>query len=521
MNSFACCFKGMALVLLSFLFVACGDNGSSSGAEDEVPFSSENVSSSSYQLLLSSADAEGESSSSEMQTEPSSSSFVKTWDYLNPEISYEEIVDKRDSQVYKIVKIGNQWWMAENLNYRYLEPNYKVDSSSFCYNDSIQYCEKYGRLYLWSAAVDGAGLFSDNAKGCGYGEHCEPILPVRGACPEGWHLPDWDDWSELFDFLGGQGAASKALKSKMGWKDGANGLDTYGMALFPAGVRSMVDIGMYSCLDCYVEFWVSSYKDDYMSQSLSFGKEGLGFGQGTQDYAHSVRCIKDFDATDIVSSSSVSSSSNDAPESSSSHEESSSSRNNERTYTDSRDGQVYRAVKIGEMEWMAQNLNYETENSYCAYTSPDSCAKYGRYYKWADAVGKTEEECGEGHECGLVNYDYAEGICPTGWHLPSQKEWYALMNAIDGQEPTTTEKLKAKDGWSDGAEGTDDYGFSAYPDGLWYGDDDFFYENNAYFWVSTEYSADLAISARIEEDNTIWFPPEYKHFGMNVRCIRN
>lgn len=81
--------------------------------------------------------------------------------------------------------------MAENLNYRYLEPNYKVDSSSFCYNDSIQYCEKYGRLYLWSAAVDGAGLFSDNAKGCGYGEHCEPILPVRepvpkaGICPIG------------------------------------------------------------------------------------------------------------------------------------------------------------------------------------------------------------------------------------------------------------------------------------------------------------------------------------------------
>ena len=95
------------------------------------------------------------------------------------------------------------------------------------------------------------------------------------------------------------------------------------------------------------------------------------------------------------------------------------------------------------------------------------------------------------------------------------------MDAIDGQKPTTTKMLKAKDGWSDGAEGTDDYGFSAYPEGTWSGDDDFFYENNAYFWVSTEYSADLAISARIEEDNTIWVPPEYKHFGMNVRCIKN
>jgi uncharacterized protein (TIGR02145 family) len=173
------------------------------------------------------------------------------------------------------------------------------------------------------------------------------------------------------------------------------------------------------------------------------------------------------------------------------------------------------------MEWMAQNLNYETENSYCAYTSPDSCAKYGRYYTWADAVGKTEEECGEGHDCGLTNNDYAEGICPSGWHLPSLTEWHALMNAIDGQEASTAMKLKATDGWADGAEGTDDYGFSAYPEGLWYGEDRIFYENIAYFWVSTEYAAEFAISARIEDDNTIWVPSEYKHFGMNVRCVKN
>ena len=512
----------IASLCVAFL-VACGDDVSTHAVEigDTLVESNGSSARSSCGSEESSEYSAEESSSSKGRAKSSSSSFEKTWDFLNPDISYEELVDQRDNQVYKIVKIGNQWWMAENLNYRYLEPNYKVDSSSFCYNDSIQYCEKYGRLYLWSAAVDGAGLFSDNTKGCGYGKHCEPTLPVRGACPEGWHLPDWDEWGELFDFVGGQGAAARALKSKTGWKNDSNGLDTYGMALFPAGVRSMVDIGMYSCLDCYVDIWVSSYKDDYMSQTLSFDSQGLGFGQGTQDYAHSVRCIKDFDAADVVSSSSVSSSSSDTPESSSSSVESSSSRNNERTYTDSRDGQVYKAVKIGEMEWMAQNLNYETENSYCAYTTPDSCAKYGRYYTWVEAVGKTEEECGEGHECGLINYDYAEGICPTGWHLPSQTEWYALMRAIDGQNASTAIKLKAEEGWAEGTGGSDDYGFSAYPGGEWYGDDDFFYEGSAYFWVSTEYSADLAISARIEDDNTIWLPPEYKHFGMNIRCVRN
>ena len=168
---------------------------------------------------------------------------------------------------------------------------------------------------------------------------------------------------------------------------------------------------------------------------------------------------------------------------------------------------------------MAQNLNYKTENSYCAYTSPDSCAKYGRYYTWADAVGKTEDECGEGHDCGLTRHDYAVGICPPGWHLPSLTEWYALMDAVDGQGASTTIKLKAKDGWPEGAGGTDDYGFSVYPRGKWYGDESVFYENSAYFWLSTEYSTDQANSAGIEEDNTIWAPPEYKHFGMNVRCV--
>ena len=93
------------------------------------------------------------------------------------------------------------------------------------------------------------------------------------------------------------------------------------------------------------------------------------------------------------------------------------------------------------------------------------------------------------------------------------------MDAVDGQGASTTIKLKAKDGWPEGVGGTDDYGFSVYPRGKWYGDESVFYENSAYFWLSTEYSTDLANSAGIEEDNTIWAPPEHKKFGMNVRCV--
>ena len=111
---------------------------------------------------------------------------------------YGTLTDDRDGQVYKTVKIGEQWWMAENLNYAYLQPTDSLDSSSFCYKDSAAYCEKYGRLYLWSAAMDSAALYSTNGEGCGFSASCSPEFPVQGVCPVGWHVPSKDEWDTLY-----------------------------------------------------------------------------------------------------------------------------------------------------------------------------------------------------------------------------------------------------------------------------------------------------------------------------------
>ncbi|MDR0516293.1 MAG: fibrobacter succinogenes major paralogous domain-containing protein [Fibromonadaceae bacterium] len=121
--------------------------------------------------------------------------------------------DTRNGKTYKTVKIGKQVWMAENLNYE--------AERSRCYKDSISYCDKYGRLYDWAAAME--------------------------ACPKGWHLPSNDDWDKLYLYADGEvpentyksETTGKYLKSKEGWNDykgkSGNGKDAYGFSALPGG----------------------------------------------------------------------------------------------------------------------------------------------------------------------------------------------------------------------------------------------------------------------------------------------
>ena len=103
----------------------------------------------------------GDDSSNPVINEGTSSSFVFNRSSSSAVSSVPDgsFVDSRDGQVYKMVTIGNQVWMAQNLNFE--------SPDSYCYEDKKDNCTKYGRLYKWSAAMDSAGLYSENGKGCG------------------------------------------------------------------------------------------------------------------------------------------------------------------------------------------------------------------------------------------------------------------------------------------------------------------------------------------------------------------
>ena len=198
--------------------------------------------------------------------------------------------------------------------------------------------------------------------------------------------------------------------------------------------------------------------------------------------------------------------------------------------TDSRDGKTYRTVKIGDQVWMAENLNYETVNSRCYDDDPANCAKYGRLYTWAAAVGKDVAACGYGYECGLGSGDI-RGACPKGWHLPSNDEWKALIVAVDGSitkytsSNTAGSKLKSQTGWTacSGITNEDAFGFSALPAGNRDGNGRYYDEgNDANFWSSTENNSYYAYNVGLYYDYDFAYLNYYnKNYEFSVRCLKD
>ena len=208
------------------------------------------------------------------------------------------MTDGRDGQTYKIVKIGKQIWMAENLNYAYIGVPFEnglitFDSTSRCYDNDPANCTKYGRLYTWSAAMDSVGRWSTNGKGCGDETVCSPTYPVRGVCPEGWHLPTELEWGRLFILDGYISTAAERLKSASGWADNGNGSDIYSFAVLPVGIKNPIEgyVGEGFC----TTFWTSDGDDDYYAdaKTMNYNSKGVSEYGFHKNSGFSVRCVRD------------------------------------------------------------------------------------------------------------------------------------------------------------------------------------------------------------------------------------
>ena len=212
---------------------------------------------------------------------------------------------------------------------------------------------------------------------------------------------------------------------------------------------------------------------------------------------------------------------------------------------DPRDKQLYKTVTIGSQIWMAENLNYADsvktpsllERSWCLENEPDSCAKYGRLYTWAAAIDSVALYAnGNGVECGYnkpcMLSDTVRGVCPDGWHLPTQDEWKVLITRVDeslngvwNNINLAGNKLRATSGWTEHIAVTneDAFGFTALPagdrklDGTFGGIGGFLY-----FWSATPYNRANAVTMGLtygsENANIGSFN---KSYGFSVRCVKD
>jgi uncharacterized protein (TIGR02145 family) len=213
------------------------------------------------------------------------------------------------------------------------------------------------------------------------------------------------------------------------------------------------------------------------------------------------------------------------PSSSSSRPQTSSSSNPNSSSSRSDDsfvyqGQTYKTVKIGTQTWMAENLNYNVTGSKCYNNINSNCDIYGRLYDWATAMALAST-CNS-NSCSVSAKH--KGICPSGWHIPSNAEWDVLINYAGGEDIGGA-KLKAKSGWKSGGNGTDNYGFAALPGGFGTSDGNFTFAGDKGFWRSaTEYDANIAYDFNMSYNSE----DVYKNDGNNKslgllsgRCIKD
>lgn len=268
-----------AIVCLTLAFVACSD-----GDSDFVTRPSDGSSS------VKSGESDGKGSSGPVAL----ATPCKTETEDNCE--YGKLKDDRDGQTYKTVKIGKQWWMAENLNYEYKVKKEGSDQDqvidSYC---DYENREIYGCYYPWASAMDSAALFSKNGKDCGFGKTCSPTYPVRGVCPAGWHLPSYSEWNTLFAAMDSIPYAMQA-KGIEGWPDAT---DAFGFSALPAGDLSN---GYFNVSVSYAGFWSSvEYDSDNPEMNVNFAdylylladQASIVIGGGGKSNGRSVRCLKD------------------------------------------------------------------------------------------------------------------------------------------------------------------------------------------------------------------------------------
>lgn len=190
-------------------------------------------------------------------------------------------------------------------------------------------------------------------------------------------------------------------------------------------------------------------------------------------------------------------------------------------FKDSRDGNLYKTVKIGEQVWMAENLRYMPTVS-----DPGLASGVEPFYHVLgyDGLDLKAAKASTAYKIygTLYNWTAAQTACPTGWHLPTDDEWTQLVGFV-GDEDNAGTLLKSKEAWGEGGNGTDKYGFAALPGGcLAYGE--FKIVKVGHWWSASEYEHwenDAYCRDIWHDKNSVGRYDIDKDFSFSVRCVKD
>ncbi len=186
-----------------------------------------------------------------------------TTKYLNPEIDYGEFLDERDSLVYRTVQIGEQVWMAQNLNYK------PKEEESYCYANDTLNCISKGRMYTWSTA--------------------------NQVCPQGWHLPDTADFNQLVTYIkqnNGGKAEGPYLISGINDIFGFSSITSGG---YWTGAKFTLYTHQYYWTSTALEDDTNTVQDETMKawvRYLTASGNSFSFEKFNKTWGISVRCLK-------------------------------------------------------------------------------------------------------------------------------------------------------------------------------------------------------------------------------------
>ena len=470
-----------------------------------------------------------------------------------------------DGNEYTTVKIGNQCWMKENLRTTHFPNGVEIEEGTTV-SDTIPYryapngdnsnVADYGYLYNWSAALNGAAASNANPSG------------VQGICPDGWHMPSEAEWLQMRSYVRGKDEyicdmdARNVLKAMADWNVGMDecsvAQNATGFSALPAGRRQTNNTYLY--FGNQAHFWASNLNGSY-TRYISIGNYsaiGLSVNNNAKSCGSSIRCVRD-------AMSDIDRALNDMEEEMGSqvenlqntidslHQEMADNlficeTHKVRDY----DGNEYATVKIGNQCWMKENLRTthytdghkvdyvescdpEYGDPYYAYPGDwegNNVQTYGLLYSWNAAM--REAAASETNPSGV------QGICPTGWHLPSMAEWQQLENYINsrrdylcgGTNDYNAKALADTGGWigsvgscyvGDTPEANNLSGFSARPAGEFnlYSFEPLMFGEWAVFWSTVE-NTSTGISFKISNDYyaATHFQRDKLH-GYSVRCLRD